>query len=47
VRRGVGDVGALVRFAATGIYAQVNAGAVRSLDQRQVERLLAEMEDTP
>lgn len=36
------DTGALVRFVATGIYAQVNAGVVRTLDQRQVARLLAE-----
>ena len=36
------DTGALVRFVATGIYAQVNAGVVRTLDQRQVARLLAD-----
>ena len=41
VSRDSHDHGALVRFAATGLYAQVNAGVVRTLDQRQVARLLA------
>lgn len=41
VTRNGHDTGALVRFVATGIYAQVNAGVVRTLDQRQVARLLA------
>ena len=35
VRRGEGE-GALVRNQSTGIYAQANAGAIRSLDQRKV-----------
>ena len=45
------DTGALVRYVATGLYAQVNAGAVRSLDGRKVAAALgttgrpAEIED--
>lgn len=31
-----GDTGALVRNLNTGIYAQANAGAIRTLDQRKV-----------
>ena len=42
VTRNGHDTGALVRFVATGVYAQVNAGVVRTLDQRQVARLLAD-----
>ena len=33
---GAGETGALIRYAGTGLYAQLNAGAVRSLDQRKV-----------
>jgi hypothetical protein len=40
VTRGQGDTGALVRFDATGLYAQCNGGAVRSLDQRAVRSAL-------
>jgi len=36
VTRGAGETGALIRYAGTGLYAQINAGAVRSLDQRKV-----------
>lgn len=36
VTRGEFEHGALVRFAATGLYAQVNAGVMRTLDQRKV-----------
>lgn len=45
VTRNGHDTGALVRFVATGVFAQVNAGVVRTLDQRlahHVARLLAE-----
>ena len=35
VERGSGDVGAL-SLSPVGVYCQVNAGAVRSLDQRKV-----------
>lgn len=34
------DTGALVRYESTGLYAQVNAGAVRSLDGRKVAAAL-------
>lgn len=34
------DTGALVRYEATGLYAQINAGAVRSLDGRKVAAAL-------
>lgn len=34
------DTGALVRYEATGLYAQVNAGAVRGLDGRKVAAAL-------
>lgn len=36
VTRTDGDTGALIRFERTGQYAQVNAGAVRTLDGRKV-----------
>jgi hypothetical protein len=36
VSREAGDTGALVRIEATGLYVQVNAGALRSLDGRKV-----------
>lgn len=36
------DTGALVRFERTGAYAQVNAGAVRSLDGRSVRAALGD-----
>lgn len=39
-RRGTGETGALVRINATGIYVQVNAGALRSLDSRKVDAAL-------
>ena len=35
-RRGLGDAGALVFVANTGLFCQLNAGAVRNLDQAQV-----------
>ena len=34
------EVGALIRYRGTGLYAQLNAGAVRSLDQRKVHAAL-------
>jgi hypothetical protein len=37
-----GEPGALVLIEATGRYAQVNAGAIRNLDQRKVSAALAE-----
>jgi hypothetical protein len=37
-----GDKGALVQMLATGIYVQVNAGAVRSLPQRDVRAALGQ-----
>ena len=40
-RDGEAIPGALVRNAATGLYAQANAGAIRTLDQREVARALA------
>ncbi len=40
VTREGADTGALVRYEATGLYAQVNAGAVRSLDGRKVAAAL-------
>jgi len=36
VTRGIGDTGALVLIETTGIYVQVNAGALRSLPQGKV-----------
>lgn len=39
VQRGM-EIGALVRNKATGLYAQMNAGAVISLDQRKVAAAL-------
>lgn len=41
VRDGEITPGALVRNAASGIYAQANSGIIRSLDQREVARALA------
>ncbi|CFU00838.1 Uncharacterised protein [Burkholderia pseudomallei] len=41
VQRGSGEAGALGRIKATGLLVQVNAGAVRSLDQRKAEAALA------
>ena len=41
VVRGV-ERGALVRLPQTGLYAQVNAGVVRALDQRKVKAALGE-----
>lgn len=40
VTRDESDIGALVRIEATGVYVQVNAGAVRSLDGRKVAAAL-------
>lgn len=40
VTRDEGDTGALVRINATGVYVQVNAGAIRSLDGRKVAAAL-------
>jgi hypothetical protein len=40
VRRGIGDEGALCRIQATGIYVQLNAGALRTLPQREVREAL-------
>ena len=34
------EIGALIRYRSTGLYAQLNAGAVRSLDQRKVQAAL-------
>jgi hypothetical protein len=42
VTRGIGDTGALVLIEVTGLYVQVNAGAVRLLDQRKVKEALAD-----
>lgn len=41
VRRGTGETGALGRVKATGLLVQVNAGALRTLDQRKAEAALA------
>lgn len=40
VTRDESDTGALVRIGATGVYVQVNAGAIRSLDGRKVAAAL-------
>ena len=40
VTRDESDAGALVRIEATGVYVQVNAGAIRSLDGRKVAAAL-------
>ena len=40
VTRGIGDTGALA-VSPAGVYCQVNAGAVRGLDQRKVVSALA------
>jgi hypothetical protein len=40
VTRDIGDTGALVRMDATGLYVQINAGAIRSLDGRKVAAAL-------
>ena len=40
VQRGTGDVGALGRIKSTGLLVQVNAGAMRTLDQRKAEAAL-------
>lgn len=40
VQRGTGDAGALGRITATGLLVQVNAGALRTLDQRKAEAAL-------
>lgn len=41
ITRGTGDTGALGRVKATGLLVQVNAGAMRTLDQRKAEAALA------
>ncbi len=40
ITRGIGDTGALARNHKTGLYAQVNAGAIRSLDGRKIAAAL-------
>ena len=40
VRRGDGDVGALLKNQHTGIFVQANAGVIKSLDQRKAEAAL-------
>lgn len=40
ITRGIGDTGALIRYPATGQYAQLNAGSIRSLDGRKVAAAL-------
>lgn len=40
VTRGAGDTGALIHYARTGLYAQLNASAIRTLDQRKVRAAL-------
>lgn len=40
VTRDIGDTGALVRMDKTGVYVQVNAGTIRSLDGRKVAAAL-------
>ncbi len=40
VTRGIGDTGALIRYTASGQYAQLNAGAIRTLDGRKVAAAL-------
>lgn len=42
VTRGTGDTGALVLIERSGIYVQVNAGAVRTLPQSKVHAALRE-----
>ena len=37
VTQGVGDTGALIHYPATGVYAQLNAGAVKPLSQHKVK----------
>lgn len=43
ITRDIGDTGALVQIEATGLYIQVNAGAVRTLPQSKVVAALAEV----
>ena len=43
ITRDIGDTGALVQIDATGIYVQVNSGAVRTLPQSKVVAALAEV----
>ena len=43
ITRDVGDVGALVLIDATGLYVQVNAGCLRTLQQAKVVAVLAEV----
>ena len=40
VTQGAGDTGALIRYTATGAYAQLNAGAIKSLSQHKVQAAL-------
>jgi len=43
-REGEATPGALLRNLNTGLYAQANAGAIRSLDKNEVERTLKTLE---
>ena len=40
VTQGSGDTGALIRYTATGAYAQLNAGAIKSLSRHKVQAAL-------
>lgn len=40
VRRANGEIGALVRFQRSGMYVQINAGAIRNLDPSEVHAAL-------
>lgn len=40
VTRGISDTGALIRYTASGQYAQLNAGTIRTLDGRKVAAAL-------
>ena len=37
VTQGAGDTGALIRYTATGVYAQLNAGAIKPLSQHKIQ----------
>ena len=38
------EMGALIRYRSTGVYAQLNAGAVRSLDQSKIRAALSQQQ---
>ena len=38
------ETGALIRYRSTGMYAQLNAGAVRSLDQDKIRAALSQQQ---